>query len=184
MNSETRIKFQCPFCSRPMNAPANAAGKKGRCKDCNYEVIVPTDNAAEPAEMRQEAPATRPALKKPLTPRWMRTPGAIALLVVIVGVSYSVSQWTETRLWISDDGLRDYADTYGYWSGKMQNRSVYERNQDDEGVSLSHGPMSETETLHGEWTISIFKPEYRSKKIYFWYGDEVSEGEWHTRSGK
>lgn len=35
------FSFQCPSCSKQLRAPANAVGKRGRCKACGSEFPVP-----------------------------------------------------------------------------------------------------------------------------------------------
>lgn len=41
MASSEMFSFQCPSCSKQLRAPANAVGKRGRCKACGSEFPVP-----------------------------------------------------------------------------------------------------------------------------------------------
>ena len=43
------------------------------------------------------------------------------------------------------------------------------------------GPLSPSGKWHGQTTVTIWEPFKRSSKWY-WYGEEVSEGEWHLRN--
>jgi len=46
----------------------------------------------------------------------------------------------------------------------------------------AEGPMSPSGKLHGEWKHVQWEP-YREWHTWHWYGEEVSEGEWHLRTG-
>lgn len=170
-----RIDFHCPFCERPMHAPAAAEGKTGRCKSCRQNVVV---RRPQPEEKRQGAAVPR----RPITPRWIRTPAAIASLLMLAGIGYNVATMTRTETWTSDDGLRTYVDRYGRWNNTIQHRSVTTLLDTMEKYSNLTGPMSPSGQPHGKWLITLFHPNYATKTQFFWYGDEVSEGEWETRS--
>jgi len=170
-----RIDFHCPFCERPMHAPAAAEGKTGRCKSCRQNVVV---RRPQPEEKSQGAAAPRP----PITPRWIRTPAAIAGLLLLAGIGYNVATMTRTETWTADDELSMYVDRYSRWSNVIQHREVTQHTETLEPISRATGPMSASGQPHGKWKISLYGSSYLEKTQFYWYGDEVSEGEWETRS--
>ncbi|WP_417392047.1 hypothetical protein [Gimesia sp.] len=55
------IKFQCPHCGNPMKVPDDAAGRKGKCNNCDKPVIVPKLNPITVTpEVVQQAPPPAP----------------------------------------------------------------------------------------------------------------------------
>jgi DNA-directed RNA polymerase subunit RPC12/RpoP len=44
------ISFQCPSCLVDITLPDQYAGKKARCKECNFKLVVPAAAAEPPAE--------------------------------------------------------------------------------------------------------------------------------------
>lgn len=44
------INFECPHCGNPIKVPAQAAGRKGTCKACGKQMLVPNGSVAPPAE--------------------------------------------------------------------------------------------------------------------------------------
>lgn len=74
-----------------------------------------------------------------------------------------------------------YFDSYTNFSGKMVHRRLtFTENGDD---VRTEGPVSSSGSPHGEWSESRFsKAGYKSQKKYFWYGETVTEGEWHLRN--
>ena len=45
-----KIRFQCHKCGRGFQIPAQKAGKKGRCPDCQTILVVPDDPKPEPRQ--------------------------------------------------------------------------------------------------------------------------------------
>ena len=170
-----RIDFQCPFCERPMHAPAGAAGKQGRCKSCRQNVIVPRKPQPEESEPFKK-------VRRPIVPRWLRTPGMIVAALLLAGIAYNVANMTRTSTWFDDDGLTMYVDQYGRWNKTVQHREITKHTETLDLISRAAGPMSESGQPHGQWEITIYEPNFHSETVFFWYGDSVSEGEWRTRS--
>ena len=113
-------------------------------------------------------------------PRW--TPGLIALIVILIGLSYNFATATRVETWISEDGGSSYTDTYSKWRGTFLHRSVTATDSEDNLISICSGPMSASGKPHGEWKMSIFQPEYATRQQFYWYGDQISEGDWHLQS--
>ena len=44
------------------------------------------------------------------------------------------------------------------------------------------GPMSESGKPHGHWTTTLWEPRLNWTDQWYWYGEEVSEGQWHLRN--
>ena len=115
------------------------------------------------------------------TPKWSL---AIAIATGIVAAilwaqwDYYIKDW-ETRI-ESDDGRARYAD-YTY---RGQSQPFYRSMLvwwDTGGYVHSEGGFSESGKQHGEWqsySSKDFKPEYE----WYWFGEPISEGEWHLRN--
>lgn len=58
--------------------------------------------------------------------------------------------------------------------------------KDGDYISMSmSGPMSDSGKLHGHWETSIWlrgDGRHRNTDEWYWYGEVVSEGEWHLRN--
>jgi hypothetical protein len=50
----------------------------------------------------------------------------------------------------------------------------------DNGTILE-GPCSASGKPHGKWKQIIWVP-FSHNELYYWYGEEISEGEWHLRN--
>lgn len=63
------ITIVCPECDKEMKAPANAEGKKVRCKGCDAIFVARPDvDELEELEELPEKPKKKPAAKKPAPP--------------------------------------------------------------------------------------------------------------------
>src|SRR4051794_36128687 len=62
------ITVVCPECDKEMKAPADAEGKKIRCKGCgaSFVALPGVDEIDEIEEIEEEAPKKKPAAKKPV----------------------------------------------------------------------------------------------------------------------
>lgn len=83
----------------------------------------------------------------------------------------------------------EYSDTYTRWSHRHVHRdvSVWDGPEPPATTLGEHmwdarGPMAGTGKMHGEWTYTTWCPDFERKTRFFWYGDEISEGEWHLRN--
>lgn len=104
--------------------------------------------------------------------KWIMIGGSIAGVFLVV--LYSQNDYYESR-WTNVQGT-NYVDTYHRFSGQLVNRWVFFK----DGRS-SHGPMAGEgkSKPHGKWTsLTNGEIEY----TFYWYGERVSEGEWHLRN--
>lgn len=112
--------------------------------------------------------------------RWQWLPTKACTIVLVVSV---VSLWsrfdTYVDRWTSKNDLK-YRDTVCRWSHRVTYRSVF---YDHNGTiwSLS-GPIAGSGVKHGEWSYYELSPTWYSSKTWYWYGQEISEGEWHLRN--
>ncbi|GAB5404575.1 MAG: hypothetical protein Aurels2KO_28060 [Aureliella sp.] len=75
--------------------------------------------------------------------------------------------------WKSGDTT--YRDTYRFWTAGISHRHV-----SGDGW-FANGPMTESGKPHGQWETLYFEPELDSESRFYWYGEEVTEGEFHLR---
>jgi hypothetical protein len=80
-----------------------------------------------------------------------------------------------------------------YWDRRWRwSEAIYWRRPEvrtrDEGrgflgtLESREGPMTASGKPHGQWTI-VSHSDWRSTLCWFWYGEQVSEGEWRRRTG-
>ncbi len=96
--------------------------------------------------------------------------GTLAFLVLFGSVDRFEDRWER-------DG-KNYIDTRMRWGGRVIHRMVWQR--DNNGFWSLSGPMSQSGKPHGEF-VSFSVPGGR-ERLWFWYGESVSEGEWHLRN--
>ena len=116
---------------------------------------------------------------------WMIRSAAWAVpvsILMLVGwwAAYAAMD-TRTERWKNDNF--EYVDVYSRWGHVHKTRRM--TILDDEGKlqSMSSGAMSESGKPHGKWHLTLF-PSFDSSDSWYWYGEEITEGEWHTRSGR
>jgi len=103
--------------------------------------------------------------------RWIKLGGIVVGLVLVLW--YASRDTYQTR-WQGEEGVR-YSDTYGRWSRRITERYVFYPDGD-----CFHGPMAGRTKPHGEW---VYVPRSGWPRYsWFWYGEAVSEGEWHLRN--
>jgi hypothetical protein len=104
----------------------------------------------------------------------------VILAVVIAFFAYwawaewSISAW-RYEVSTTDDGTK-VTDGYRFMQGHAFQRVI----ESPTGVRLS-GPLSESGKPHGHW-IALGGDAAGIESIWFWFGDRVTEGEWHQRS--
>lgn len=112
----------------------------------------------------------------------------IAGIVATVAVIYLWGRHdTYERTWTSD--TFEYTDTYRRWGHQHVYRRIekYEEDQMDKefkglGIWTARGPIAGTGKLHGKWEYIVWKPKIHMETTFYWYGEEISEGEWHLRN--
>lgn len=85
---------------------------------------------------------------------------------------------TDVRVerWESEAGLI-FIDTHSRFSRTPLYREILDRSS----LSSFEGPLAETGKPHGKWVMfnsSTLQTTYH----FYWYGEDVSEGEWHLRN--
>ena len=111
------------------------------------------------------AAARWPALSKPAL-----IVGGVLGFVVMVWIG---SKRVEVQAWESRAGV-DYVDRFSGWG-----RTIYYRTMVHPDGTRGSGGMSASGKPHGEWYV---QDGGRSGKVWFWFGDEITEGEWHLRN--
>ena len=95
--------------------------------------------------------------------------------------------------WVHDN-VR-YTDTYKVWGEQHIYRDVdaFETPEaankwlifprESFPILSARGPIAGTGKFHERWSYTYWKP-FRIETKFFWYGEEISEGEWHLRNQK
>lgn len=52
----------------------------------------------------------------------------------------------------------------------------------DDEFWTAEGPMSDSGRMHGKWTFWNLRNDARTQPKWYWYGEEITEGEWHLRN--
>ena len=164
MAQKGMIEFECPFCSRKIRTPPEYAGKQGKCTKCQQFVIVPT-------------------VKPPVVRRWGKRLAIVIASVFAVALlwlscwkvfgTYRESFEGTSNSWITE--------TYSNWTGKPCYRHVEMRDSGGKAIGYADGPVSDSGKPHGEWDL-LFLDEFKSVKWWYWYGEQITEGEWHLRN--
>ena len=108
--------------------------------------------------------------------------------VIAVGWTYARFDSYETK-WTHESPLAagivrsSYVDTYRRGGTRPCFRRVLSEAGDS--VFRRSGPMAGETKPHGKWTEFAYGASPMTMKvIFYWYGDEVTEGEWHLRAGR
>jgi len=95
--------------------------------------------------------------------------------------------WVEvTHLILMADPLWDtervtYRDTYTRWRKRLVYRRVsFHAPKGSTLDDSAEGPLAGSGKQHGEWNFVYWHP-FRAERRWYWYGDEITEGEWHLR---
>jgi len=86
-----------------------------------------------------------------------------------------------------------YLDRYNRWTGNHLFRTLIEYDSPEHAQSLSwmhrrwtyDGPMAGTGKPHGHWTMTHYNNSgfpIAFADQFYWYGDKITEGEWHLRN--
>ena len=75
-----------------------------------------------------------------------------------------------------------YCDSRRRWSDVIYWRSMTTHHPHSP-TWTSKGPMTATNKPHGHWTGFLWS-DFESRDYWYWYGDEVTEGEWNLRNRK
>lgn len=105
----------------------------------------------------------------------------VASAAFIGGVVWYASNDLVTDNWSNEQ--IEYSDRVLRFGRIIRTRSMVTHNEAGEKAAQWSGEMSESGKPHGKWHITYF-PSYDSRDLWFWYGEEITEGEWHTRTGR
>jgi hypothetical protein len=87
-------------------------------------------------------------------------------------------------------GSAEYHDTFSRWTRKHLHRRVEafsstDRDYEDR-IYDANGPVGQSGKPHGRWSYYYdadhVHPAERFQTKFYWYGEEISEGEWHLRN--
>lgn len=101
--------------------------------------------------------------------KWIIAGIVIAFVLFLVGTEF----WTYRERW--EDGGFHYTQIVRRIDGRPLSVFIH---GDDYTAS---GPVSESGKPHGEW--SVRDGGLYSQPKWYWYGEEVTEGEWHEKQG-
>jgi hypothetical protein len=113
-----------------------------------------------------------------------------AIAVVAACVAYGRyldeynSHWNEAHASGEATVSSSYVDTYRRGEEKPAYRWLRQDMSWPDGRStsfISEGPMAGEGKPHGKWEQHNRKVRGPEEVTFFWYGDEISEGEWHLR---
>lgn len=129
------------------------------------------------------APITPAASRRKPIPRWKKLTGAAIAVAILAGAitfgGYKYYSRTRVQIWNSVDA--QYEDTYRVWDDRHLTRYYSTKDADGTLQTVAEGPMSESGRPHGEWTI-IYPSLEESTQQWYWYGEPITEGEWHLRN--
>lgn len=96
-------------------------------------------------------------------------PAALLVGIGLCVLMHKTGTYRET--WTNKDGI-NYFDFYTR-SGQIYDRTIWSKD------FMHSGPMAGNTKPHGEWDI---RDDLKFSKRWYWYGEEISEGEWHLRN--
>jgi DNA-directed RNA polymerase subunit RPC12/RpoP len=199
------ITVKCGGCDRTLEAPDDKAGMSAKCPNCGIIVTVPKiSTPREPVINRDGIKkglaiaalcgfigtiGVKPSLWVPLHYACLFTAAFITGTMIkirrskLIGMAAAivcVVVWSQFDSYVEHwtGEVTEYTDQKMRMSGQ-----IYHRKATNDRVHGS-GPMAgDPVKMHGHW-VFYFKPEQRRIDQWYWYGDEVSQGEWELRQKK
>lgn len=101
----------------------------------------------------------------------------ILALVGLIAVYYSVERYD--AVWVAEDGV-EYHDIHRRLGDQIIYRTMRFKDPGDTGYTVLEGPMVGRTKPHGEWVRRT--PDGQVVYTWVWYGDVISEGEWHEKN--
>lgn len=118
-------------------------------------------------------------ITQPWVPKWSKL---ISLAVALIAASCwgRTDYYMEYRTKFDDGGEIESSTTDYIYRSQYRPfyRDMYIWGKD--GTYHAEGGFSETGKQHGRW--ESYSGDYRTKYEWFWYGEPVTEGEWHLRN--
>lgn len=108
---------------------------------------------------------------------------ACAAIIVCCGVRGYFATVTEFSVKHGNDGrTTEYEDTLTRFGNKPVYRTVTILTKEGKLDVVMEGPLSpDSGKPHGKWKYLAFNP-IDGETWWYWYGDQVTEGEWHLRN--
>lgn len=106
---------------------------------------------------------------------------AIILLTIATLYWFAHVETYTTHCWRNGD--KRYSETYSRFHGLTYLRIV---SWEPSNLWSCEGPLivgAYGPVRHGEWTLCFLSPMQPAVHEFFWYGEKVSEGDWHLKSG-
>jgi DNA-directed RNA polymerase subunit RPC12/RpoP len=109
---------------------------------------------------------------------WARA--AAAALGFAAVVWYDCKAWS-IDTWTNSEGheVRDFSHFSDYRNHRW--REIWSSDPNEDFWS-AEGGYSDTGKLHGRWVSTYRKPKFHQDEEWYWYGEKISEGEWHLRA--
>lgn len=102
---------------------------------------------------------------------------AIVAVIAVLWISWKVTSDFYIETWTNTFGDQ-VEDRFRAWGNVHIRRDV---SFSDRSGSMS-GPMSPSGKPHGAWVVTYLELGKPDEQIWYWYGDRISEGEWHLRN--
>lgn len=115
-------------------------------------------------------------------------PYSVAAVTTLVSLVTWGAFDTYEVTWTSDVFV--YKDTTHRWTGDISYRKLETFANPSAAINrdyrqldiVSEGPMSGHVKPHGKWELVVLRPAFESLVLFYWYGENVTEGEWHLRN--
>jgi hypothetical protein len=128
--------------------------------------------------------------------KWLRPAGIVCMIAaVVLFARYDhfqrtwCTEWNPEKLRYEETAKSPlsikrgvvYHDTYTRFDSHITFRDLTTYDADGHLLRSSRGPMTASNKPHGEWKVVMWQPDCSIGREWYWYGEEVSEGEWHLR---
>ena len=188
------VRFQC-FCGRDLSADESQIGDQLSCPSCGQDLQVPgfrstptvvadspPQKPAKTYRVERTSRKRRPG-QRTISRRLLIVYGTMAAIVLSgmgVGAFFLFRPQPYTKTWYSDRGDK-YIDTYSP-DDVITHRIFMTSDRSWQAT----GPMTPSGKLHGQWFVvsESVDGQMETRFKWYWYGDEVSEGEWHLRANR
>jgi hypothetical protein len=187
----------CLACNAKLGYPAAKVGKRIRCPICGDSRMAPDLFEAtiiDPARISQKSHRMFPVAARVWSRRLFQVISTAAaaglcgfLAMVIASVVCDELTRVDRHKWTSERGVQ-YLD-YGA-PGAAVHRRVSWVDLDSTGsplrANVNAGPMAGETKPHGRWIEAVARiGQWPERTVqFYWYGEPISEGEWHLRNDR
>ncbi|MEX0938206.1 MAG: hypothetical protein WDZ59_10145 [Pirellulales bacterium] len=105
----------------------------------------------------------------------------VYLIVARTWWKYDWWESSDTMKHEYDGGSTRYFDTYSRATGAITHRTMTVNDEDGGSLYNFSGPMSPSNKPHGHWE-HLNWDTLKLTDRWYWYGEEITEGEWHLRN--